>query len=94
MEDKDCFSCQYGSVVTRSQREDYECARCRNHSNWTSIGAEDAVGSDVLRVLCDTVVRLAELRQKDCGHLAVENFAPECLRNLIAVCTQNKGDQK
>jgi len=46
---------------------------------------------EVLRVLCDTTVRLTEIRQRGCAHLSVEDFAPECLRNLIAACTQNAG---
>ena len=41
------------------------------------------VSVDVLRVLCDATVRLTEIRQRGCSHLCVENFAPECLRNLI-----------
>ena len=47
------------------------------------------VSADVLRVLCDATVRLAEIRQRGCSHLCVENFAPECLRNLIDVYTHN-----
>jgi hypothetical protein len=47
------------------------------------------VSVDVLRVLCDATIRLAEIRQRGCSHLCVENFAPECLRNLIAAYTHN-----
>ena len=47
------------------------------------------VSLDVLRVLCDTTVRLTEIRQRGCAHLCVENFAPECLRNLIETYTHN-----
>ena len=43
------------------------------------------VSEPILRVLCETTVALAEIRQRGCNHLSVENFAPECLRNLLDV---------
>lgn len=36
-----------------------------------------------LQVLCDAVVRLTELRMKDCPHLSIENFAPELLAKMV-----------
>ncbi len=41
------------------------------------------MNADELRVLCDAVVRLTELRLKECGHLCIENFAPELLAKMI-----------
>ena len=49
------------------------------------------VSLDVLRVMCDTTVRLTDIRQRGCSHLCVENFAPKCLANLIRTYTHNKG---
>jgi len=48
------------------------------------------VSADVLRVLCDATIRLAEIRQRGCSHLCVENFAPECLMKLIYAVTHNE----
>lgn len=37
-----------------------------------------------LKVICDTVVGLTKLRQKECKHLCVENFAQECFGRLLS----------
>ena len=56
---------------------------------------EDVVVSvDVLRVLCDTTVRLTEIRQRECSHLCVENFASECLANLLHTYANPSPDRK
>jgi hypothetical protein len=36
--------------------------------------------------LVDLTVRLTELRQNECKHLAIENFAPELFGNLLREC--------
>lgn len=51
------------------------------------------VSAEVLRVLCDATVRLAEIRQRGCSHLCVENFAAECLHNLIHAYAHNGKDE-
>ena len=38
---------------------------------------------DELKVICDTVVRLTEIRVKHCKHLSVSNFAQGCFSNLL-----------
>lgn len=48
------------------------------------------VTTDELRVLCDATVRLTELRQRECGHLCVENFAPKVLHALLTRLTMFK----
>ena len=47
------------------------------------------VSAEVLRTLCDTTVRLAEIRQRGCSHLCVENFAEDCLAKLIRAYAHN-----
>lgn len=42
-----------------------------------------AVTTDELREVCELVVRLTELRQNECKHLCVENFAPELFHKLL-----------
>lgn len=39
--------------------------------------------TEQLREICNLTVELTALRQKECGHLAVENFAPELFAKLI-----------
>jgi hypothetical protein len=38
---------------------------------------------DELRELCALTVELTKLRQAECKHLCIENFAPELLGKLI-----------
>jgi hypothetical protein len=38
---------------------------------------------DELRELCAMTVELTRLRQNECKHLAIENFAPELLGKLL-----------
>jgi len=45
-----------------------------------------------LKVICDTVVELTKLRQNECKHLCIENFAPECLRKLLVIIKLSKQD--
>lgn len=52
---------------------------------------EPVVSCDELRIICDTVVELAKIRQKGCAHLCVENFAQECLGQLLTELKINKG---
>ena len=40
---------------------------------------------DELHELCVLTLELTRLRQNECKHLAIENFAPEVLRDLISV---------
>jgi hypothetical protein len=42
-----------------------------------------SITTDDLRSICDLVVKLTELRQNECKHLVIENFAPELLRKLL-----------
>lgn len=39
-----------------------------------------------LKELCALTVELTKLRQAECKHLCIENFAPELLGNLIREC--------
>jgi hypothetical protein len=39
--------------------------------------------AEALRQILATVVELTKLRQDECKHLAIENFAPELLRNML-----------
>ena len=39
--------------------------------------------TDELRELCTLTVELTRLRQNECKHLCIENFAPELLGKLI-----------
>lgn len=48
-------------------------------------GGKIIVKIEELKLICDAVVKLTELRQNECKHLLIENFAPECLENLLAV---------
>jgi uncharacterized spore protein YtfJ len=49
-----------------------------------------AVTPDELRIVCDTVVRLTDIRQRGCKHLCVENFAPEMLRKMLIELVDHK----
>lgn len=40
--------------------------------------------TEELRELCTLTVELTRLRQNECKHLCIENFAPELLGKLIA----------
>ena len=46
--------------------------------------------TDELKIICDTVVRLAELRQKECSHLSVDDFAKECMGKLLTSLMAHK----
>ena len=50
---------------------------------------EHVVSCDELRIICDTVVELTKIRQKGCAHLCVENFAQECLGQLLTELKMN-----
>lgn len=52
--------------------------------------AQLAIQLEELRVIADMTVRLTELRQKGCGHLAVENAAPEIMRKLLTTLAMHK----
>ena len=51
---------------------------------------EPVVSCDELEVICNTVVELAKIRQKGCEHLCVENFAQQCLGQLLTELTLSK----
>ena len=40
---------------------------------------------DELKVVSELTFELTKLKQNECKHLCVENFAPPLLKNLIAV---------
>jgi hypothetical protein len=48
------------------------------------------VTPDELATICKTVVELAEIRQRECKHLCVENFATECFGMLLAEYAAHK----
>ena len=48
------------------------------------------VTPEELQILCDTTVKLVELRQRNCPHLSVENIAPEIMGSLIAATQRAK----
>lgn len=45
------------------------------------------------RIICDTVIKLTELRQNECKHLCVENFASDCLAKLISTFNRAASQQ-
>lgn len=51
---------------------------------------KSVVSCDELKIICDTVVELARIRQKGCNHLCVENFAQQCLGRLLTELQLNK----
>ena len=55
------------------------------------MSGDEGITADELRELCTLVVELTRLRQSECKHLSVENFAPELLRNLIAAFAEANG---
>lgn len=56
----------------------------------TASPIEPVVSCDELKVICDTVVELARIRQKSCNYLCVENFAQQCLGQLLTELKLNK----
>ena len=38
---------------------------------------------EMVKAFLDAVVLLTKIRQQGCNHLCVENFAPECLENML-----------
>jgi len=42
------------------------------------------------RIICDTTVKLTQLRQNECKHLCIENIAPEIMGKLIAELQASK----
>ena len=47
------------------------------------ICGDRVISPEILKILCDTVIELTRLRQMDCHHLLVENYAPSLLQVLI-----------
>ena len=43
-----------------------------------------------LKIICDMTVSLVELRQNECIHLSIENYAPEIFGKLLTVFEENK----
>ena len=43
-----------------------------------------------LGIICDTVVRLTDIKQRSVPHLCVENFATACMDSLLASLTAHK----
>ena len=43
-----------------------------------------------LREICDLTVKLTALRQNECKHLCVENFAPKLFRSLLDTLSRHK----
>ena len=48
------------------------------------------VSCDELREICDLTIRLTELRQRECKHLCVENYAPEVFLLLLSKMSMHK----
>ena len=46
---------------------------------------------DALRLILASVTELTKLRQDECKHLAIENFAPELLRNMLRAYYEDAG---
>lgn len=44
---------------------------------------EEKMTTEQFTAICDLTVRLTELRLKGCGHLCIENYAPELLAKLL-----------
>ncbi len=44
---------------------------------------------DELKIMCNLVLRLTKLRQNECVHLCIENFAPECFGKLLLYFRKN-----
>jgi hypothetical protein len=45
---------------------------------------------DELRVISDMTVKLVEIRQNECKHLHIENFAPELFHELLTRLQMSK----
>ncbi|MCP8465205.1 hypothetical protein NK553_14730 [Pseudomonas sp. ZM23] len=43
-----------------------------------------SISPETLQVIADATVRLAELRQKECKHLCIENTAPTIFGGLLS----------
>jgi len=43
-----------------------------------------------LKIIADLTFRLTELRQRECGHLCIENFAPELFEKLLRTLKENE----
>ena len=41
------------------------------------------INPEILRIICSAMIKLTELRQNECKHLCIENFAPEIFGKLI-----------
>ena len=41
------------------------------------------IDSQELQILCNMVVELTRIKQKEVPHLCIENFASECLEKII-----------
>lgn len=48
------------------------------------------VSCDELREICELTIKLTELRQNECKHLCVENFATELFSRLLQELSMNK----
>jgi hypothetical protein len=51
---------------------------------------EPVVSCDELQIICNTVVKLTELKLNQVAHLCIENFAQECLGKLLSELRLNK----
>lgn len=47
---------------------------------------------DELKELCKLTLELTKLRQKECPHLCIENFAPDLLEGLIRASVATRKD--
>ena len=41
------------------------------------------INAEILRIICSATIKLTELRQNECKHLCIENFAPVIFGKLI-----------
>lgn len=66
------------------------------HKNTASESSAMTAGlaptAEELRIICDTTVRLTEIRQRACAHLCVENFAQKTMKQLLLELQIHKRD--
>ena len=49
-----------------------------------------AITPEELQILCDTTVKLVELRRRNCPHLSIETIAPEIMGSLLAAVLRTR----
>lgn len=76
-------------------------AQADEHNQWEHLGVDEAVeftlrhvdafvSCEEIQKLCDLTVQLTELRQNECKHLSIEEFAPDIFHKLLSTLIMTK----